>query len=229
MQQLSKPLMLVNFKTYPEATGIRALSMSQACEKTSKESRLAIAVAPQACDIAAVAASVSIPVFAQHIDSMPPGSFTGHVIAETVKAAGARGTIINHSEYRRSLDAIKTTVARAKEVGLISVVCGDTPEMCNMVTKYKPDFVAIEPPELVGSGIAVSKAQPEIVTKAIQAIKSENERVHVLCGAGISRGADASAALDLGAEGILVASAVVKASDPSRILSEMAEAMSSHH
>jgi triosephosphate isomerase len=94
-----------------------------------------------------------------------------------------------------------------------------------MVAAHSPDAVAIEPPELIGSGIPVSKAQPEIVRGAVGAVKGVNPKVRVLCGAGITDGEDVTAALELGAEGILVASGVVKAKDPASALMDLARAM----
>ncbi|RLG06224.1 MAG: triose-phosphate isomerase, partial [Thaumarchaeota archaeon] len=87
-----------------------------------------------------------------------------------------------------------------------------------------PEILAIEPPELIGTGIPVSKAKPEVVTGAVEAVKRINPRVHVLCGAGISTGDDVAKAIELGTEGVLLASAYVKAKDPKKLLSGMAEA-----
>jgi len=83
----------------------------------------------------------------------------------------------------------------------------------------------VEPPELIGTGISVSKAKPEVVTSTVGLIKRINPEVVVLCGAGITRGEDVSAALRLGTEGVLVASGVVKAKDPYKVLLEFAEAI----
>ncbi len=98
-------------------------------------------------------------------------------------------------------------------------------EIAKRVALLNPDAIAIEPPELIGSGISVSTAQPEIVSGAVEAVHTINPDVKVLCGAGITNGEDASAALDLGAKGILVASGVVKAEDPYKALLELARAM----
>jgi triosephosphate isomerase len=89
----------------------------------------------------------------------------------------------------------------------------------------KPDMVAIEPPELIGTGIPVSKAQPDVVSGTVQLVREVNEKVILLCGAGISHGEDVSAALKLGTQGVLVASGIVKAKDPYAIMREFAEAM----
>jgi len=135
------------------------------------------------------------------------------------------GTMINHSERRLQLEVIGATVKRAKEADLHTVVCVDTVEKGRQVASFNPDAVAIEPPELIGSGIPVSKAKPEIVSGAVEAVRRVNPRIKVLCGAGITSGEDVSAAMKLGAEGILVASGVVKAKDPHAALLDLALAM----
>ena len=81
--------MLINFKTYLEATGKKAVELAVKMEKVGNETGVKVGVAPQFCDIAQVAANVAIPVFAQHVDAISPGAFTGHVLAESVSAAGA--------------------------------------------------------------------------------------------------------------------------------------------
>jgi len=223
-QKLQTPMIIVNFKTYSEATGRRAIELAKKAEKVSDEINVSIGVAPQFVDIAAVAKAVGIPVFAQHIDPIEPGSYTGHVLAESVKEAGAVGTLINHSERQLKLSDINEAIAITGENGLLSVVCANNPSISAAVATLKPDIIAIEPPELIGTGIPVSKAKPEVVTGTIKLVREVDSTVTILCGAGITNGEDVSAALNLGTQGVLVASGIVKAKDPYRILSEFAKA-----
>ncbi|MBU2560167.1 triose-phosphate isomerase, partial [archaeon] len=85
-----------------------------------------------------------------------------------------------------------------------------------------PTSIAIEPPELIGSGIPVSKADPGIVSDSVAAVENINKDIIVLCGAGISTGEDVKAAIELGAKGVLLASGVVKAGDPKSVLLDLA-------
>jgi triosephosphate isomerase len=217
-------MIIVNFKTYSEATGRNAVELAKKAEKVSRETNVAIIVAPQFADISAVAESVKIPVFAQHIDPIRPGSYTGHVLADSVKEAGAKGTLINHSERQLKLSDIDEIVEITREKGLVSVVCANNPNISVAAATLKPDIIAIEPPELIGTGIPVSKAKPEVVTNTIKRVRKVNSEVAILCGAGISRGEDVAVALKLGTQGVLVASGIVKAKDPYKILREFAEA-----
>jgi triosephosphate isomerase len=197
MTKLRIPIILVNFKTYQEATGKKALKLAETAEKASLETEVWIGLAPQLADIAPVARLVTLPVFAQHIDSITPGSFTGHILPESVKEAGATGTLINHSERRLRLADIDAAIRRAREVGLVSVVCANNPEVSAAVAALRPDMLAVEPPELIGTGIPVSKAKPEVVSGTVELVKEVNSDVVVLCGAGITHGEDVAAALRL--------------------------------
>ncbi|MEM3623292.1 MAG: triose-phosphate isomerase [Candidatus Bathyarchaeia archaeon] len=217
-------MIIVNFKTYSEATGRNAVELAKKAEKVSRETNVAIIVAPQFADISAVAESVKIPVFAQHIDPIRPGSYTGHVLADSVKEAGAKGALINHSERQLKLSEINEIIEITREKGLVSVVCANNPNISAAAATLKPDIIAIEPPELIGTGIPVSKAKPEVVTSTIKRVREVNPEVVILCGAGISRGEDVAVALKLGTQGVLVASGIVKAKDPYNILREFAEA-----
>ncbi len=218
---MKKPLIVVNFKTYAESTGEKAVLMASYCEEVSRDQGVNIVAVPQIPDIYRVACSVKIPVFAQHIDGVGAGSFTGHVTADCIKDAGGRGTLINHSERRILLSDIDSAVRAAKKAGLTTIVCTNNVAVTSAAAALSPDFVAIEPPELIGSGIPVSKADPDIVRGAMAAVKKINHEVEVLCGAGISKGEDVAAALELGTSGVLLASGVIKAKDPMAALLDL--------
>jgi triosephosphate isomerase len=225
MSKLQVPIIIVNYKTYSEATGKRAVKLSKIAEEVSVESGVNVGLAPQFADIASVADAVSIPVFAQHIDHITPGSFTGHILLESVKEAGAVGTLINHSERRLKLFDIEAIITKTRESDLVSVVCTNNAAVSAAAAALKPDMIAVEPPELIGTGIPVSKAKPEVVSGTVELVKQINPDVVTLCGAGITRGEDVTAALRLGTEGVLVASGIVKAKDPRKVLMEFSEAI----
>jgi triosephosphate isomerase len=216
-------MIIVNFKTYLEATGQKAVELAKQAERASKETGVYIAVAPQFTDIKAVADAVEIPVYAQHIDAIKPGSNTGQILVEAVKQAGAVGTIINHSERRLKLAEIDAIVTLTKEHGLVSCLCTNNPTTSAAAAALYPDMVSIEPPELIGSGIAVSTAQPEVITNTVTLVKQVDPNATILCGAGITTGQDVATALKLGSHGVLVASGIVKAKDPYIVLRDFAD------
>ena len=211
-------MIIVNFKTYLESTGNNAITLAKQAEKAAKETGACIVVAPQAVDLQKVAEAVEIPVFAQHIDPIKPGSSTGHILADAVKEAGAVGTLINHSERQLRLIDIDATIALCREKCLTSCVCANNPSVSAAVATLNPDITSMEPPELIGSGISVSKAKPEIISDTVNLVHQVNSKMTILCGAGISTSEDVSIALKLGTKGVLVASGIIKAKDPYSVL-----------
>jgi len=215
------PIVILNFKTYIEATGDNAVNLARVCEEVADESGVNIVVAPQHMDLFRVTQNVNIPVVAQHIDPIDAGGHTGSVLLECAKEAGATGTLINHSEKRMKLADVQKVIEMVKKANLVSVVCTNNVQTSAAAAAMEPDFVAVEPPELIGSGIPVSKAEPEVVTGTVDTVKSINPNVKVLCGAGISTGEDLKAALDLGSEGVLLASGIILADNPHEALLDL--------
>jgi triosephosphate isomerase (TIM) len=223
IKRIRTPLILVNFKTYIEATGKRGVELAKIADRVSRDSGVTIAVAPQFTDLKTVTEAVEIPVFSQHIDPIKPGAYTGHILAEAVKAAGVSGTILNHSEKRIKISEIEEVLFLARFSDLATLVCTDTPGVSAAVASLSPDIIAIEPPDLIGTGVAVSKARPELITNAIKRIRSVNNSVDILCGAGVSTAEDVGKALELGTRGVLVSSSIVKGTNQGQLLENMTD------
>jgi len=204
--------LLVNLKTYHAGTGDAAVRVAEAAREVAEETGARVAVAPQAADLRAVA-ETGVETFAQHVDGVEYGSNTGATHVGAVAGAGAEGTLLNHSERRLRLADIDASLNAAHDESLETIVCANNPDQTAAAAALGPDYVAVEPPELIGTGTPVSKADPDIITDAVDRVSDVSD-VPVLCGAGITSGEDVSAALDLGAEGVLVASGVVKADSP---------------
>ena len=90
---------------------------------------------------------------------------------------------------------------------------------------FRPTAIAVEPPELIGSGVSVSTARPEVVEESVKVIKAVSPQTLALVGAGVSNATDLKKAMELGAEGVLLASAYVKAKDPETWLRETAKVL----
>ncbi|MHA1959992.1 MAG: triose-phosphate isomerase [Candidatus Thorarchaeota archaeon] len=221
MSKIQLPVIAVNFKTYHQATGERAVLLAQACEKASEEYGVSVIVAPQIPDLYRVSQAVSVPVFSQHMDPGDPGRFTGHSLGETLVESGCSGTLLNHSENRMQLADIEASVRKAEGLELYTIVCTNNPQVSVAAASIGPSSVAVEPPELIGSGISVSQAQPEIITGTVEMIRAVNPDIGILCGAGISNGDDVLAASKLGAQGVLLASAVAKSDKPEEVLADL--------
>lgn len=218
---MSTPLIIINFKIYNEGFGQNAHRIAAAAEEVSGESGVRIGVAPNFMEIHPMSNHYRIPVYAQHVDGVAPGAHTGHILAGAVRAAGARGTLINHSERRLTLADIEAAVEAAKAAHLETVVCTNNTPTSAAAASFAPDYIAIEPPKLIGTGVSVSKADPGIIEGSVEAVHAVNAEVKVLTGAGISTGEDIRIALDLGTSGVLLASGVVKADDPAKVLRDL--------
>ncbi|MEA3254364.1 MAG: triose-phosphate isomerase [Candidatus Altiarchaeota archaeon] len=214
-------LIILNLKTYEEATGDYALNLAKICDDVARETNAKIIVVPQPADLYRISSEVDIPVYAQHIDNAGYGSYTGHVLAESVKASGAVGSLLNHSERRIKLADLEAGIDKLRSLGMTSIVCTNNINTTKAAAALNPDFVAVEPPELIGSGISVSQTKPEVVSGSVDAVKEINPNVRVLCGAGITNGGDVKKAVELGTKGVLLASGVVKAGDPRSVLMDL--------
>ncbi len=215
-------MFVINCKNYEEISGDKIIKFIKIAEKVSKKYKVKIAISPPQHLIGLVANS-SIQILAQHIDDSKVGSTTGFVIPELLKKSKVKGSLINHSEHRISSKEIQKLVLKLKELKMTSIVCVKDVAEVKKYVKLNPDYIAIEPPELIGSGKAVSKEKPELIAKAAKAVKNTNTKL--LCGAGIVSGEDVTKALELGSKGILVASGIIKAKNWNKIISEFAEAL----
>ncbi|WGI17522.1 triose-phosphate isomerase [Methanonatronarchaeum sp. AMET-Sl] len=208
--------LIINLKTYKAGTNQNALKIAKAIEKTQEKTDTEIIISPQPTDIQKIAEETTVPIYAQHIDPIQYGSNTGHILPEAIKKAGATGTLINHSEKNLTLKQIAKANQRAKKLDLKTIICTNNVQTTAAASKLNPEYVAIEPPELIGGDISVTTADPEIIEKSVE--KSETP---VLCGAGVSSGEDVKKAIELGAKGILVASGVVKTKNPEKSIQKL--------
>jgi triosephosphate isomerase (TIM) len=218
---LKRPL-IINFKNYEEVSADKAIKLAESARQVAEKQKIEIVVAPPQPVLALIAKSVQIPVICQHVDNEKMGPSTGFVVPEMAKSYGAVGSLINHSEHRIDMSSIRSLVERMRKIGMASIVCAQEPHEVVEISTFHPDFIAIEPPELIGSGRAVSKENPAIITKSVQ---GAGPRSSVICGAGITDKDDVAKAMELGSQGILVASGIVKADSWERKITELASGM----
>jgi triosephosphate isomerase (TIM) len=200
----------------------KAIRLAESASQVADKLKIEIVVAPPQPVLALIAKNIRIPVICQHVDNEKMGPSTGFIVPEIAKSYGAVGSLINHSEHRMEMSSISSLVERMRKLGMASIVCAQEPHEVVEISTLQPDFIAIEPPELIGSGRAVSKENPEIITKSIQGAES---RSSVICGAGITDKSDVAKAMELGSQGILVASGIVKATSWEKKITELASGM----
>ncbi len=214
--------LFVNFKAYEEGTGGKALALAKLLSAFSAEDVEVIAVV-QALDLKETAQASSLKVFAQHCDAVKYGSYTGKILPEALKAAGAFGTVLNHAENKITNDAIKATIARCREADLRVMACAETLARAKEIAAFSPapDFIAVEPPELIGGNVSVSTARPELISDSVKAIREINPSILVITGAGIKNSRDVSKAIESGTKGVFVASGIVCAKDKEYAVREL--------
>lgn len=218
-------MIFVNFKTYPQGTGSNAVRLAQICEKVSREINVVIIPCVQAVDLSSVVKTVKISIWVQHLDPIEPGKNTGFISPFTVKNAGGKGTLVNHSEHPLSFEVLSKTIKLAKEFKLETLVLVPDIPMAVGIDELKPDYIGIEEPSLVGGKVAMVN-QVEEKQKIIDFVKVI-KKSRALVGAGINTPDDVVNSLKLGAGGILISSAVVLAQDQEKILRQMASAFKS--
>lgn len=219
------PVIIINYKTYIQATGKGALKLTRICEKMIKEHGVNIIAAAQATDIYQLSQETEVPIYAQHVDPITPGSHTGFVLPEAIKEAGAVGSLLNHAEHKVELEALEKTHKILKDFKFETCICAANPERSAILSALNPTFVAFELPSLIGTGISISKAEPDLVEKSVENILKKGKNVIPLTGAGVSNGEDVYAALKLKTDGVLLASAFTKAKDPEKVLLDMVNAV----
>lgn len=222
--KLKTPVLIINFKTYKESTGKNALKLARICESVSKKTGKSVAVAVSPIDLKEISSKVNIPVFAQHLDGVEYGANTGHMVPDSVLEIGVFGSLLNHSEDKYEFDDLKKASEKMKSLKMIRVICAGTPIEAGKIASLYPEFIAIEPPELIGGKVSVSTAKPEVITDTVNLVKKVDKNIKVLCGAGVNSKEDVKIALKLGAKGILIASAVVKAKNPRYVIEELLSA-----
>ena len=216
---MAEPLIVVNFKTYATAMGIQAENLASMMASVTTSARMVGVVS--AFDLATInQSSPNLEIWSQHLDPVGMGSFTGWLQPDNAIERGAKGTVINHAEHKVSLNHVEELMKQLPEEFQICACAADVEE-AKALAALSPTFIAVETPELIGGDISVTTADPDIIKSTVDAVKSVNENIRVLCGAGVKNGSDVKMALSLGAEGVLLASGVTKAEDPFEILNDL--------
>lgn len=210
---IAKPVFVINFKTYEQGYGEAGIKLAKTIEEVAKIKALRVIICVPATEISRVAAAVKIPVYAQHADPFEPGQHTGWLPPKLLVAAGAKGTLINHSEHR--IDDVEKAVAASHDAGLEVIVCAKDAMEVKIFRNLPVQFIAVEPPELIGGDIPIEKAHPEIITHSVKHCPDK-----LLVGAGITSKQDVMKSVELGAKGVLIASHIVKAKNAKEKLLE---------
>jgi len=205
-----KGLIIINCKNYLEVAGEKIIQLSEIAKDISNSNNVQIMIAPPQNSLFYLSQFVKLPLICQHIDYEKTGATTGFIIPELAKSYGASGSLINHSEHRIEYEVIQNLVERLRQLNMTSIVCASSSQEVGKFARLHPDMIAIEPPELIGTGKAVSKVNPSIITESVKEAGRYSENIKVICGAGIVDQTDIKSAINLGSQGILLASGLIK-------------------
>lgn len=216
-------MIFVNYKTYEEGSGDKALDMTKIIEEVARSSQIKIIPVVQSLDLKEIIENTSLEVWIQNVSGVDFGAHTGSIVPKEVLEAGAKGTFLNHSENRiEDYEVLKNTVKMCREIGLKTLVFAGNIDELKRNLDTNPDFISYEPPELVGStSTSVSEAKPEVIAEAVAIAKDAG--IPLIIGAGIKTNTDIKKGLELGAAGFAIASSIIKAEDPQKELMELAE------
>jgi triosephosphate isomerase (TIM) len=199
------------------------LKLAKAADVASKKYDVRIILTPQYADIRLIAQETeNLLVFAQHMDPLPIGRGLGSVLPESIKAAGAKGVMLNHAEKPMAISDLYKAIKRADEVGLVSIVCADSLEEAVAIAHFSPNIIVAEQTDLIGTGQISDK---EYIIETTSAIKKVNPEILVLQGAGIKNGQDVYDIIKAGADATGTTSGIMKAENPEAMLDEMIRAV----
>lgn len=218
-----KGLIIINCKNYLEIAGEKIFQLSEIAQDISERYKIEIMIAPPQNSLFYLSQFIKLPLICQHVDDEEIGPTTGFIIPEIAKSYGASGSLINHSEHRMEHANIKNVIERLRQLNMFSVVCASTSKEVGELSRFNPDMIAIEPPELIGTGKAVSKVNPSIITESVKEARTYSKNVKVICGAGIVDKTDIQSAINLGSQGILLASGLIKSESWKNKLIELSE------
>lgn len=216
-----KPIYVINYKAYSTSYGKKALEIAKIAEEISNQKNVNIILSVPNSELFRISKEVDIPVLSQSVSEFSDGSHTGYMTVNQMKSVGASGSLINHSENRIRLDTIEKIIDKLKENNLLSIVCANDENVGSAISTLKPDAVAVEPPELIGGDVSVSSAKPEVIENSVKKIIDVNNNEIILVGAGIKSKDDVKKSMELGADGVLVASKVMKAKNPKKAINDL--------
>lgn len=217
-------MLLLNLKTYSESTGLNCKKLldtaSEFLESQNEIVKQKVIFVVSPTDLFWAKQNYpNLIIASQHVENKTSGSTTGWITPEALLSMGVNFSLYNHSEHRMYSDTIIQDIKDIQSKGLKLIVCCENLHEGLYLQEAEPFSIAYEPKDLIGSGISVT-TRPEAVTDFIAALSNQK---NILIGAGVSTAEDIKKTLELGAEGVLLASAFVKADDRRAKLNELVQ------
>lgn len=219
-------MIILNFKNYPQYQDgnlDEILVQVQQTMKNMPDKADKLVIAPAIADLRYIKNKFSdLNVIAPHVDIHAAGPFTGWTVATHLVALGLEHSLLNHSEHRVWSDQIGEYVQSVQTRGLKLIVCCENIHEAKFLLDFQPYAIAFEDRELIGSGNSITTARQAETEEFINLVKGKSLAI---IGAGVAGASDIKAAMKMGADGVLLASAFAKAENKVKFLSEVMGAL----
>ena len=215
------PFFVVNPKSYLYGTG--SLELARAADKLAEEYDVDIFFTAQAVDLPTIRSETKhLIITAQHMDGIVPGRGMGRILPEALTAAGVEAVFLNHAENPMTISQLAASMARADELGLLTIVCADTLAEAEAIAAFGPDIMVCEPTDLIGTG---KISGGDYMRQTNEAVRAISPHTLVLQAAGISTGEDVYQAILSGADGTGATSGIVTAKEPVAAMTAMIQSL----
>ena len=212
-------MIVVNFKIYEETFGEKAFELAKICKKVSQKTKVKIIPAVSPLDALRIRNELEIDVWLQNVDEVFEGAKSGSISPIQAQMLGVSGSLINHSENKKKPGSIKKMLKIWPNKFKAMVCLSSMGQTERWAKNIKPDYIAYEPKNLIGSkDKSVASEKPDIIKKIVEKYPD----VPIFVGAGIHSARDVEVSLKLGAKGILISSYIVKNKNPEERLEELA-------
>ena len=211
------PLLIVNPKAY--LGGAETLELARLTDELAGEFGITTIFTAQHVDLRMITeATQNLLVTAQHMDPIVPGRGMGHILPEGLVEAGVGAVVLNHAEHPLGIDVLDRTLVRAREAGLVTIVCADSDAQCRAIADLGPDVMICEPTAAIGTGQMDSG---DYIERTTRIVKEVDPSILVIQAAGVSTGEDVARVLAQGADGSGGTSGILKHPDHRQILTDM--------
>ena len=215
------PFFEIGIKNY--IYGDDVLSLAKAADKAAGLYGVEILLFVPYTDIRRVKDQTeAIRIFAPYMDTLYPGKGVGDVLPEAIKAAGAEGVMVNHSERPMTLAAIEKTINRARELSLLTFACAGSINEARALSCFVPDIINPEVPEEIGKE---RNGPSALFYEAAAAVRSLSPKTLLEDASGIRTAEEVYQSIVNGADGVGVSSGIMLSRHPEETLFRMVKSV----
>ena len=218
------PFLIINPKAYLGSAD--TLKLAQLADELAAQYDVDVVFTAQHVDLRLVAENTThLTITAQHMDPIVKGRGMGFILPDSLVEAGAQAVVLNHAEHPLTLAVLDETLQRAREVGLMTIVCADTDAQCRAIAHLHPTMMICEPTANIGTG---KMDAGDYIERTTAIVKDVDPSILVIQAAGVSTGEDIARVLTQGADGSGGTSGIIKHPDWREIISDMMSVLANH-